>query len=407
MKVIYIHQYFNTPNMVGSLRSFEMARHLVESGHEVHMLTLWRDDAKSGGWFKSDEAGISVHWLPICYSNKMSYFKRLVVFLKFMFHASRKAIEIGGDVVFATSTPLTVVIPAVIASRRLKAPFVFEVRDLWPDIPIELGVIKSHFLKCVSRWVERQAYERSEHIIALSSDMKRAIIGKGVSQDKVTGVPNMADTDRFKLKVGCNLQLKKLIWPEVGDKKVVLYPGTFGYVNGLLYMVEMAKEANEQGITGICFVAVGDGAEAIMVKEAATKMGVLGKNFFVFPSVPKSEMSPMFIVADIILSLVINKEALWANSANKFFDALASATPIAINYKGWQAELINRTGCGIVLSPGKPKHGIIDLNKLLASEERMALSGSAALCLAREKFSRDLLVGRFEQILLDHSLKTK
>src|SRR5699024_5606020 len=111
MKIIYLHQYFNTPDMAGGTRSYEMARRLVAWGHEVHMVTSWREPTDKHGWFTSVEAGIQVHWLPLPYGNYMGYRERIQAFLLFAWKAARKAASIPADVIFATSTPLTIAIP--------------------------------------------------------------------------------------------------------------------------------------------------------------------------------------------------------------------------------------------------------------------------------------------------------
>jgi UDP-N-acetylglucosamine:LPS N-acetylglucosamine transferase len=144
MKIIYLHQYFNTPTMVGSTRSYEMARRLVAYGHEVHMITSWREDDGRKNWFKTEENGINVHWLPVPYSNEMGFYERIKAFVKFALGSAKKAIELKGDIVFATSTPLTIAVPGIIASKINRIPMVFEVRDLWPEVPVALGILRGY-----------------------------------------------------------------------------------------------------------------------------------------------------------------------------------------------------------------------------------------------------------------------
>ena len=136
MRIIYLHQYFNTPEMSGSTRSYEVGRRLVAAGHQVDIITSWREATAEAGWFTTEVSGMRVHWLPVKYSNRMNYFARIVAFFKFAVRAAGRAHGVRGDVVLATSTPLTIAIPAVYAARRLGIPMVFEVRDLWPDLPI-------------------------------------------------------------------------------------------------------------------------------------------------------------------------------------------------------------------------------------------------------------------------------
>ncbi len=400
MKILYLHQYFNLPSMPGSVRSYEIARHLVSQGHEVHVITLCRENAKKGGWKTTNENGISIHWLPMHYSNKTTYFKRLVVFFKYAVFASFKAINIKGDVVFATSTPLTIAIPGVLASKFLKIPMVFEVRDLWPEVPIAIGVLKNPLVKTLAKSLEKFAYKNAAHIIALSPDMKRGIVDTGVMSEKVTVIPNFANLLAFKPTQNKKNELL-LKFPEVRNRKVALYTGTFGYVNGLLYMVELAKKIKERGRSDICFIAIGDGIEYQLIYDEAKRNGVLNHNFFIHSPISKDDIPCIVNESDVVLSLVINVKSLWANSANKFFDALAAGKPVVINYNGWQADLLRKKKAGIVLSPYYSDNLAEEFLSLISDDKKLFEMGRAAHKLARERFDRDKLVIEVEDILLN------
>ena len=120
MKITYLHQYFVTNNMTGGTRSYEFAKHLVDMGHQVNMITTWRTPDDRKDWFETNESGIKVHWLPVPYSNHMSYALRIKAFILFAWHSARRAASLETDIVFATSTPLTIALPAVYASRKKK-----------------------------------------------------------------------------------------------------------------------------------------------------------------------------------------------------------------------------------------------------------------------------------------------
>ena len=121
MKIIYIHQYFNTPRMSGGTRSYEFAKRLVSMGHEVNMITSYRGKKKLK-YFVTREKGIKVHWIPIPYSNYLSFRNRIIVFLKFACLSYFKAKDICADLIFASSTPLTVAIPGILLSKKKKFP---------------------------------------------------------------------------------------------------------------------------------------------------------------------------------------------------------------------------------------------------------------------------------------------
>ena len=108
MRVIYLHQYFNTPDMTGGTRSFEIGRRLVAAGHRVEMITSWQEPSAAKQWFTTEAGGMRVHWMPVAYSNDMAYRSRVQAFATFARGAARRAAGLDGDVVFATSTPLTI-----------------------------------------------------------------------------------------------------------------------------------------------------------------------------------------------------------------------------------------------------------------------------------------------------------
>ncbi len=191
MRITYLHQYFKTPATPGGTRSYELARRLVQAGHEVNMVTTDCDScSEHRGWYETDESGIRVHWLPVPYSNHMSYRRRIRAFLEFAVRASRKAASLPADVVFATSTPLTIAIPAIHAAKKRRVPMVFEVRDLWPEAPIAVGALKNPLAIALARRLERSAYENARFVVALSSQIERGILACGYPAERIVVIPN-------------------------------------------------------------------------------------------------------------------------------------------------------------------------------------------------------------------------
>ncbi|ASR42836.1 glycosyltransferase WbuB [Xanthomonas citri pv. mangiferaeindicae] len=397
MRITYLHQYFKTPSMSGGTRSFEMARRLVAWGHQVTVVTSDTSGGASQAWRVSNENGIDVHWLPVPYSNHMGTGARIRAFFRFAYHAATRAASLPADVVLATSTPLTIALPGAYASMRQRAPMVFEVRDLWPDIPVELGALRNPVAIAAARWLERFAYRRSRHVVALSSDMKDGVVKTGYSADRVTVIPNSSDIELFgpEHTDSARFLADK---PELLGRRLVLYPGTIGFVNGVEYLVDVAAHSLALD-PGIAFVVVGDGKQQASVQAYAQERGVLGVNFFLYPPVAKDEVPHAFAAADVICSLAIDFPSLRANSANKFFDALAARKPIAINYLGWQADLIEQEGVGLSLPPTAPERAALVLVEALGDPDWLARAGAAAGVLAETRFSRDLLARQLEQAL--------
>ncbi|MEV0895245.1 glycosyltransferase family 4 protein [Actinoplanes sp. NPDC049802] len=397
MRITYIHQYFKTPGMAGGTRSYEFARRLVERGHEVHMITGDPDADRSR---TTREAGIVVHWLPVPYSNAMSYRRRIMAFLWFVGRAAVTAGRLRHDLVLATSTPLTVAIPGAYAALRRRAPMVLEVRDVWPELPIAVGALRSP----VSRWaagrLEAWAYRRAAHVIALSPGMA-ASIRRRFPEVAVTVVPNSCDRDLFAGadRAGARLRAET---PWLGGRPLVLYAGALGLANGVDYLVRMAARLAETD-PEVRIAIVGDGRMRQALRDLATELGVLDRNLFLLGPVPKSRVVAFFGACDLAASVFLDIAELGDNSPNKVFDAFAAGRPVAVNHGGWIAELLAGSGAGLVLPPGDPAGAAARVSAFLGDRAACAAARSAAYALACDRFDRELLFRDFERVLLGAS----
>ncbi|HBC3451407.1 TPA: glycosyltransferase family 4 protein [Vibrio parahaemolyticus] len=403
MHILYLHQYFATPASNAGTRSYEMAKRLVKSGHKVTFVTssafLSKDHDLTDGWNVLEIEGIILHVLHLPYSNKDSYFIRMRKFFNFAFRSSLRALKIKADVVFATSTPLTIAIPGLLYSKLNSIPMVFEVRDLWPELPIAIGAIKNPLLIRASKYLEKVTYFNSEHIVALSPGMREGVIKCGIAPSKITIATNSCDTSLFDVRPEVGLQYKKNSLKFVRDRKLIVYTGTFGAINDVSYIVRLAEYA-KQFAPDLCFLAIGDGMEKSLVMEDAKRSNVLGQNLYILDPMPKTEIVKLLSAADLALSLFGPIKEMWHNSANKLFDALASQTPIAINYGGWQKEFITDSMCGLVLDSEDPKGAIEEIADFLDSQTRYELAVSACRQLSYNEYSRDIMATRLENVLL-------
>jgi glycosyltransferase involved in cell wall biosynthesis len=402
MRIVYIHQYFNTPGMPGATRSYELARRFVAAGHDVDMITTDRSDRIGGtrsNIRETREAGIRVHWLPVPYSNRLGYVARIRAFFDFAFRASSLGARTDADIVFATSTPLTVALPGIYAARRQGIPMIFEVRDLWPEVPIAVGALNSCIARMAARLLERVAYAKSAHIVALSPAMKDGIVAAGYPADQVTVVPNMSNTDEFDPRQNSGASFREQhAWLQ--SRPLVLYTGTIGLINNLTYMVGLAAEMRVID-PEVRFLIMGTGREEETVRRAAIAAGVLGNNLFILPLIAKNELPELLSAATFATSFVLNVEATWGNSANKIFDAFAAGRPLAINHGGWQADLLNETNAGIVLHPTDIPHAARQLSQRMNDKEWLQNARKSSRKLAEERFSADTAASAVLRVLTD------
>ena len=394
-----MHQYFNTPAMSGGTRSYELGRRLVAMGHDVHLVTS--DTAPRSGaprWRETVEAGIHVHWTPVAYDNRMGILARVLAFATFAHRAARRAVEIGGDVVFATSTPLTIALPGVWASRQLAVPMVLELRDVWPDVPIALGILREPLSRGAARWLERFAYRHAREIVVLAPTMSEAPLRTGFPEDRVTVIPNGCDLAEFAPDPAAAERVRRSHgW--LGARPLVFYGGTFGAANGVEWLAPLAAEVARLD-PEIRFAVAGGGAREEALRQAAAAVGVLDRTLFLLGRIPKQEVSAWLSAASAALSLIVDVEALTRHAVtNKFFDTIASGTAALSNHGGYQAEVAAAAGAGFVLDRYCVPDAARRLVALVHDENAVREMGAAARRLAEERFDRDLQAQSLASVL--------
>lgn len=398
MRIIYLHQYFNDRTSSSSTRSFEMAKRLAMYGHDVHVVSTSRDLQNSfRGWRTELMSGFSVHRIYVPYGNSMSLSQRLRAFAAFALRAGFKARRLRGDVVYASSTPLTIALPARVATAMRASPQVFEVRDLWPEAPIAIGALRSWPVKWLAYALQRFAYRSANHIVALSPDMKDGVLRRGVSSEAITVIPNSSDLDLFDVEASYGEAFRaEHAW--LRDRPLALYAGTLGRVNDVRYIVKLAHASLER-FPDLRFLIVGRGAERDLVAQAAREARVLGHNLHMLEPVAKTALPEIYSAATVVFSTVAPVPELAANSANKVFDAFAAGRPVAINHEGWQAELLRGTGAGVVLDPYDIEGAVDDLAALVFDRRALRGAGEAAKKLAVEEFARDQHAADLAEVL--------
>ena len=398
ISILYIVQHFTTPSSAGSARAFENARRLVQRGHRVTMLCGRLDRNAESDVAEARSVGIDLRMAPILYTQKMSYTRRLIAFRRYMVWAMRTGRQLSRpDVVLASSTPLTVgEVGRKVASHH-KVPFVFEVRDLWPEVPIALGALKSPVLRWVARRMAARVYAAADAVVALSPDMARVVETWGVDPRKISVIPNSSDTQLFgspEAAAEREAERNRRGWQ---SKFVCIHPGAMGRVNGIDYLLDAARILDRQGDSRILIALVGDGKERAHLAHRIDLEQI--RSAALYPSVPKRSMPVVLAASDLGLVTVASLPYLEMNSANKLFDFLAAGLPVVVNYGGWQAEVLRREQAGLAAEPERPESLVATLRDLCDDRDRLAAMGRAARRLAEEQFNREGLAAKLETVV--------
>lgn len=397
MRVLYFHQHFSTPAGSTGNRSYEMARALVKAGHEVTMVCGSYKGGVSGlgGPFVKGQRvgmvdGIRVVELELAYSNYMSFVKRSWVFVKFALRSIGIALREPCDLVFATTTPLTAGIPGIFARWLRGRRFVFEVRDLWPELPKAMGVITNPVVLWLMGVLELASYRSAHACIGLSPGIVEGIKKRSRPDQPVAMIPNGCDLELFAASPA---QPKRPAGVRETDLMAV-FTGAHGIANGLDAVVRAAEELKRRGRDDIKLVFIGDGRlKPALRKEAEEKK--LDNCIFLDP-VPKGGLVEYMKGADIGLMILANIPAFYyGTSPNKFFDYLAIGLPVLNNYPGWLAGMIKQHECGYAVEPGNAALFADALEDAADHRDKLQQMGARAQALGREHFDRKKLAGEF------------
>src|SRR5258708_21315474 len=285
VKVLILHQHFKTPAAGGAIRSYYLAKALVDRGIETVVIS--GSNAKE--YRKEFLEGIEIHHLPIAYENAFGFAKRSLSFLIYVWKSARLSKKIPDiTICYSISTPLTVGLAALFLKKNTRLPYIFEVGDLWPDAPVQMGFVKNYFFVSMLYRLEKTIYKNAKSIVALSQPIKKVIEEK-ISGKEIHVIPNFADCDFYQPGIKNSILQEKY---SVKGKMVVSYIGAVGVANGLDYFIECAN-ASRKAELPIHFILCGAGAMLDHLRSSAEKLKLKNISFtgFVDRSTVKEVMN--------------------------------------------------------------------------------------------------------------------
>jgi glycosyltransferase involved in cell wall biosynthesis len=352
---------------------------MIEKGHRVEMIT----SHNHSNYVKKDIEGITVHYLPVKYHNHFGFLKRIYAFLLFAhkaYYLGRKFENI--DLTYATSTPLTVALTALRLKQKKQIPFVFEIRDLWPEAPIRLKEIRNIFIKALSRKLEIRAYRKASKIIALSPGIFQ-YVSNLLPGKSIYLCPNFSDCTFFEKEERKNAAL--LEQHGMVNAFVISYFGAIGKINALEYFLDLAQVAEDHKMD-IGFFIIGEGAMLSRLQRLVKDRNLRTIEFL--PHMDKYRLKEYLSICDAAYISFINNPVMKLNSPNKFFDALASGKLVITNTKGWIRDLVEENNCGFYLDPENPRE-FVSMIKPFLVESKLRKQQDNARKLAEKSFNKE------------------
>ena len=407
MKILFLNQQFQSPAGCSISRGYEFVKCLRGFGHDVRVVCSGietEDDltCRDGETVRETAVdgipctSIAAGWGSPIAITKVHLYRRMLGFLNFARLATKVCQQQDApDLVYASSPPLPIGLAGRNLSRHFGVPFVFEVRDPWPQALIDLGALKNPAGIAWMRWLERRIYNAADHFVALSPGIQKSIAGQGIPSTKITVVPNASDLELFgsgDAAIG-----KEAL--ELGDEDfTVIYFGAMGMANGLDYFLDAAKILKSQGNDRIKFRMVGTGGDREQLQNRVREEGL--SNVRMYDPVPRTRLPDLIAACDICTTIIrpSTEDPTW--SPNKLFDSLAAGKPVVANVRGWIADLIRENECGRTTEPTDSESFAATLQALAADPGLCEQYSKNARRLAEDEYARERLAVKLEASLL-------
>jgi glycosyltransferase involved in cell wall biosynthesis len=402
MRILLIHQYFLEDNDGGGSRWNEMSRFWQTAGHDVTVLAgmvhyMGHRPAKYKGQYfvcETNADGVKVIRCHVSDSYNSSFLGRLWAYFSFTLSSIFGGIRYANhqyDVIVVTSPPLFVGITAYILSRIKRIPFVFEIRDLWPESAIDTGVLTNTFLIKFAYWFERFVYRKAALINVLTPAFREKLIqDKGVAREKIIFIPNAADFSLSEelLRHFDAQQFRKE--QALADKFVVTYVGAHGVANHLVQVLDTAELLRD---TPVLFLLIGGGMLKKDLQADAQKRGLQNVRFI--DSVPKREVFKYILASDMGASVLKKVDTFKTVYSNKTFDYMSCQKPILMAIDGVSRELVEEAQAGVFVEPENPQDFAQKIRHYLQNPDLLKQQGENGYRFAKTHFDRQKLAEQY------------
>ncbi|HEY0158862.1 MAG TPA: glycosyltransferase family 4 protein [Thermoanaerobaculia bacterium] len=370
MKLLMIHQAFVSLEEAGGTRHVEFASHLVATGHEVAIV------GPSHSYRTAERArvsgnvnGIQVIRAYTAPTMHKSFAWRLLSFGTFMLSSVLASLRSGKpDVILGTSPPIFQAVSAWLVAALWRRPFLLEIRDLWPEFAVDIGILKNKRLIKAAYALENFLYRRADRIIVNSPAYVTYLLSRGVPERKVELISNGVDPKMFD---GPARREEVRRQYGIGDEFLVMYAGALGVANDIPTLLQAAKLLQER--KDIRFAIVGDGMKRADLEREAGELGLTNLRFY--DSVPKTEMKDVLAAADACVAILKNIPMFRTTYPNKVFDYMAARRPVVLAIDGVIREVVEQGNCGVFAQPGDPQALAAAVRTLADDRERAAQLG--------------------------------
>lgn len=404
MNILLIHQYFLEEDDPGGSRWNEFSRIWTDQGHTVTVLGGMmhyngkekKPEYKGKYFVKKQQGAVTVYRCHVSEAYNKSFIGRLWGYFSFMFSAFYAGMfKAKGkyDVVIVTSPPLFVGATGYLISRLKRIPFVFEVRDLWPESAIDTGVLTNKLVIRLAYWVEAFIYRTATLINVLTPAFFNALRDKkGIAPSKLIQISNAAD---FSLSEKLLRDFDRTAFRQQHDLEghfVITYVGAHGVANHLEQLLEAGVALSD---TNVLFLLIGQGMEKERLVKMANERNI--KNVRFLDSVPKAEVFRYILASEMGASVLKRVDTFKTVYSNKTFDYMSCKKPILMAIDGVSRELVEAAGAGVYVEPENTEEYNRIIRQYLENPQLLKEEGESGYRFAQQNFDREVLANKYLQ----------
>jgi glycosyltransferase involved in cell wall biosynthesis len=401
MHILAFYQYFSTNEVSGSTRPYEIFRRMVQTGDSVTIIAAnWvyatgKKEAQQGlFWNRTQADGLDIIRVTIPFGGSRKVVPRIIGFVWFIPFAFLAALSAQKpDVIIASSTPLTIGIPAYLLSRLHRVPFIFELRDLWPDCPVVWGIVKNRLLIRASYWLESFLYRKAAFLVSVTEGIRKELIKKGIPAEGVRTITTACDLALFTPD-GAQEDLESLA-NIPADAFLCIHTGSLGFANSLDFIIDGAERVLDD--PSIHFLLVGNGSEKPRLMSEVSRRNL--RNVHFLSPVPKAALPRFLRRADLGILCVKPSPLTYIFLQNKFFDYLACGCPVIVNFEGEARDYVEPVNAGIFVPPGDVDALSSAIRNLAADRATARNMRLRARQLAERHFSWDYKAADYRDVI--------
>jgi glycosyltransferase involved in cell wall biosynthesis len=391
VRILFLSHYFPPEVNAPANRTFEHCRLWAAAGHDVHVVTCVPSHPKGvpfagyrKGWYQRERIdGVTVHRVWTYLAANHGVVRRTMNYVSFVPTSVWRAIRLGRfDIIVATSPQFFCAVAGCLTSLLARTPWVFELRDLWPESVAAVGAVRrGPALRLLER-LELRMYRHAARVVCVTRSFVANLESRGIPSSKLAFVPNGIDPDYWRPRDGQSVRAQLGV---AGDDVLVSYVGTVGMAHGLGTVLDAAEQLRQERAR-VRFVVVGDGAELASIRSGAASRGLSNVSFTGL--VPRDRARDILTASDVSLVTLRDSPLFRTVLPSKMFEAMAAGKPIVLGVGGEAREVLQRAGCGIAIDPEDAGAMCEAVERLAADQDLRRRMGEAGRQFVQREFDR-------------------